>query len=196
MKLSPYLIASIVLGVLGMIVWFWLRRPYTHWEPIAADHNPHDQDEEEMRNKARAAKVGRLKFGCIGWFILAAIVYVSLAMAKPVKIVYAALHASPTPTVTLTPTPTNTPRFTPTPRNTNTPSESITPLISSTPRIINQIVIQTRVVYVPHVYVTVVTVPVYWTVVWMVTPTGSPTETATATETETPTPTETETLVP
>jgi hypothetical protein len=111
--MSPYLITSIVFGILFVIVYFYVSLPKTIYMPTTEGV----QESVEVRKKrAEAIKSKQWMIGVGGVIGLCLLSYFVIWISGPAKRVHAALYPSATPTITNTATITPTRTSTPTPR--------------------------------------------------------------------------------
>lgn len=209
--MSPYVIAFIIFGALGLgVMWLmtWLTKR-TVYKAIRPEEGG-VRDEQAARDEVKNLRLKQI-YKLLGVYLFLCIATFAIIAATPtVKKVHAALNPTATPTVTNTRRPTATRTASPTPRFTNTPR--VTEIVGTATlrkpsssggtsggsggsqyiyvtRVVNRIatviVYRTSVVYV-NVYQTVIVTPTF-------TPLIPPPPTATPTLTETPSPTATET---
>jgi hypothetical protein len=121
--MSPYIIASIIFGLLLCVVYFFLSLKPTVYIDAAEVPNETPGQRKERGEKKRSRS---FVFGIGGTVGLCLVTYAMIALASPAQKVYGALWPSATPTVTNTATSTPTRTPTATPRNSPTPRAAVT----------------------------------------------------------------------
>jgi hypothetical protein len=218
--MSAYLIISLVFGTILAVVWFVFGKlkPTVYLNKVGENASAIGNDIEASKKQVEKIRSRRFVVGVGATIGLCILSYIMVAAAAPARKVQAALWPTATPTVTqtrtVTPTrtPTTTPRLSSTPHEARTQTafaktgsptvtSTIAPSGSNSSRITiiqTQLVVITKIVYVPQTVMVTITD----TSVYTFTPSVTPTITSTGTMTETPTgtptltPTETETPTP